>query len=80
MSSATKGSVERTSGWLIRSRRLARASEGWPSGREALIPIAAIRLCFTRLTPFRCYDTLLDCRLLYKQKGELSGCGKKRGG
>ena len=45
--------VERTFGWLIRSRRLARDYEGLPSSSEALIQIAAIRLFLTRLTPFR---------------------------
>jgi len=42
--------VERTFGWLIRSRRFARDSEGLPARRQVLIQIAAIRLCFT---PFR---------------------------
>jgi transposase len=45
--------VERTFGWLIRYRRLARDYEGLPSSSEALIQIAAIRLSLTRLTPFR---------------------------
>jgi len=45
--------VERTFGWLIRYRRLARDYEGLPSSSEALIQIAAIRLFLTRLTPFR---------------------------
>ncbi|HEY1353046.1 MAG TPA: transposase [Ktedonobacteraceae bacterium] len=44
--------VERTFSWLIRYRRLARDYEGLPSSSEALIQIAAIRLCLTRLTPF----------------------------
>jgi transposase len=42
--------VERTFGWLIRYRRLARDYEGLPSSSAALIQIAAIRLCLTRLT------------------------------
>jgi transposase len=45
--------VERTFGWLIRFRRLARDYEGLPSSSEALIHIASIRLFLTRLTPFR---------------------------
>lgn len=45
--------VERTFGWLIRYRRLARDYEGLPTSSQALIQIAAIRLCLTRLTPFR---------------------------
>lgn len=45
--------VERTLGWLIRYRRLARDYEGLPSSSEALIQIASIRLFLTRLTPFR---------------------------
>lgn len=44
--------VERTFGWLIRSRRLARDYEGLPSSSQAFIQIAAIRLCLGRLTPF----------------------------
>lgn len=44
--------VERTIGWLIRSRRLARDYEGLPSSSEALIQISAIRLFLARLTPF----------------------------
>jgi transposase len=44
--------VERTLGWLIRYRRLARDYEGLPSSSEALIQIASIRLFLTRLTPF----------------------------
>lgn len=44
--------VERTFGWLIRFRRLARDYEGLPSSSEALIQIAAIRLFLTRLAPF----------------------------
>lgn len=39
--------------WLIRYRRLARDYEGLPASSQALIQIAAIRLCLTRLTPFR---------------------------
>jgi transposase len=46
--------VERTFGWLIRFRRLARDYEGLPSSSEAFIQIASIRLFLTRLTPFRC--------------------------
>jgi transposase len=45
--------VERTLGWLIRYRRLARDYEGLPSSSEAFIQIATIRLFLTRLTPFR---------------------------
>lgn len=45
-----RGKVERTLGWLIRSRRLARDYEGLPSSSEALIQIASIRLFLTRLT------------------------------
>jgi putative transposase len=45
--------VERTFGWLIRYRRFARDYEGLPASSQALIQIAAIRLCFTRFTPFR---------------------------
>jgi transposase len=43
--------VERTFGWLIRYRRLARDYEGLSSSSEALIQIASIRLFLTRLTP-----------------------------
>lgn len=46
--------IERTFGWLIRFRRLARDYEGLPSSLEAFIHLAAIRLFLTRLTPFRC--------------------------
>jgi putative transposase len=49
--------VERTLGWLIRYRRLARDYEGLPSSSEALIQIASIRLFLTRLTPFRSFAT-----------------------
>lgn len=49
--------VERTFGWLIRYRRLARDYEGLPESSEALIQIAAIRLCLNRLTPFRSMGT-----------------------
>ncbi len=49
--------VERTFGWLIRSRRLARDYEGLPSSSEAFIQIASIRLFLTRLTPFRSLGT-----------------------
>lgn len=45
--------IERTFGWLIRYRRLARDYEGLPSSSEALIHIASIRLMLSRLTPFR---------------------------
>jgi transposase len=45
--------VERTFGWLIRYPRLARDYESLPSGSEALIQIAAIKLFLNRLTPFR---------------------------
>lgn len=45
--------VERTFGWLIRFRRLARDYEGSPSSSEAFIQIASIRLFLRRLTPFR---------------------------
>ncbi|GHO72478.1 hypothetical protein KSD_02490 [Ktedonobacter sp. SOSP1-85] len=43
--------VERTFGWLIRFRRLARDYEGLPSSSEAFIQIASIRLFLTRLAP-----------------------------
>jgi putative transposase len=49
--------IERTFGWLIRYRRLARDYEGLPSSSEALIQIASIRLFLTRLTPFRSLTT-----------------------
>jgi transposase len=49
--------VERTFGWLIRYRRLARDYEGLPSSSEAFIQIAAIRLFLTRLTPFHAFAT-----------------------
>ncbi len=49
--------VERTFGWLIRYRRLARDYEGLPSSSETFIQIAAIRLFLTRLTPFRSVGT-----------------------
>lgn len=49
--------IERTLGWLIRYRRLARDYEGLPSSSEALIQIASIRLFLTRLTPFRSLKT-----------------------
>lgn len=45
--------VERTFGWLIRFRRLARDYEGLPSSSEAFIQVAAIRLFLTRLAPSR---------------------------
>lgn len=45
--------IERTLGWLVRYRRLARDYEGLPSSSEALIQIASIRLFLTRLAPFR---------------------------
>jgi len=45
--------VERTFGWLIRFRRLARDYEGLSTSSEAFIHIASIRLFLTRLTPFR---------------------------
>lgn len=45
--------VERTLGWLIRYRRLARDYEGLPSSSEAFIQVASIRLFLTRLTAFR---------------------------
>ena len=45
--------IERTFGWLIRFRRLARDYEGLPSSSEAFIRLASIRLFLTRLTPFR---------------------------
>lgn len=49
--------VERTFGWLIRYRRLARDYEGLPSSSEAFIHIASIRLFLTRLAPFRSFAT-----------------------
>lgn len=45
--------VERTFGWFIRYRRLARDYECLPSSCEALIQIAALKLFLNRLTPFR---------------------------
>lgn len=45
--------VERTFGWLIRYRRLARDYEGLPSSSEAFIQVASIRLFLTRLAPSR---------------------------
>ncbi|GHO72325.1 IS5 family transposase [Ktedonobacter sp. SOSP1-85] len=45
--------VERTFGWLIRFRRLARDDEGLPSSSEAFIQVASIRLLLTRLAPSR---------------------------
>lgn len=50
---AQRWKVERTLGWLIRFRRLARDYEGLPSSSEALIQVASIRLFLTRLTSFR---------------------------
>lgn len=44
--------VERTLGWLIRYRRLARDYESLPESSQALIQVAAIRLLLTRLAPF----------------------------
>lgn len=49
---AQRWKIERTFGWLIRSRRLARDYEGLPHSAEAMIQVAAIRLCLKRLTPF----------------------------
>jgi len=49
--------IERTFGWLIRFRRLARDDEGLPASSEAFIQIASIRLFLTRLTPFRSLST-----------------------
>lgn len=49
--------VERTFGWLIRFRRLARDYEGLPSSSEALIHLASIRLFLTRLAPFHSVAT-----------------------
>jgi putative transposase len=45
--------IERTFGWLICCRCLARDYEGLPESSEAFIQIASIRLFLTRLTPFR---------------------------
>ncbi|GHO63118.1 hypothetical protein KSC_020100 [Ktedonobacter sp. SOSP1-52] len=45
--------VERTFGWLIRYRRLARDYEGLPSSSEAFIQVASICLFLTRLAPSR---------------------------
>ncbi|WP_374226839.1 transposase [Ktedonobacter sp. SOSP1-85] len=45
--------VERTFGWLIRIRRLARDYEGLPSSSEAFIQVTSIRLLLTRLAPSR---------------------------
>jgi transposase len=44
--------IERTFGWLIRFRRLARDYESLPESSEAMIQIAAIRLLLTRLASF----------------------------
>lgn len=44
--------VERTFGWLIRYRRLARDYEGLPSSSQAFIQIASLRLLLIRLAPF----------------------------
>lgn len=44
--------IERTFGWLIRFRRLARDYESLTESSEAFIQIAAIRLLLKRLTPF----------------------------
>ena len=41
--------VERTFGWLIRSRRLSRDYECWTDNSEAMIKIAMIKLMPTRL-------------------------------
>src|ERR1700755_2127861 len=41
--------VERTFGWLGRSRRLSQADEGAPAGREGLIQVAVIHLMVRRL-------------------------------
>lgn len=49
--------IERTFGWLIRSRRLARDYEGLPTSSEAFIQIASIRLFLNRLTPFHAVAT-----------------------
>ena len=43
--------VERTFGWLIRSRRLARDYEGLPAHSASLIQIALSRLMLARLVP-----------------------------
>lgn len=43
--------VERTFGWLIRFRRLARDYEGLPASSEAFIHVASIRLFLTSLAP-----------------------------
>ena len=45
--------IERTFGWLIRHRRLARDYEGLPRSAEAMIHLAAIHRFLVRLTPFR---------------------------
>lgn len=45
--------IERTFGWFIRFRRLARDYEGLPQSSEAFIQIASIQLFLKRLTPFR---------------------------
>ena len=44
--------IERTFGWLIRYRRLARDFESLQQSSEDFIQIASIRLFLTRLTPF----------------------------
>jgi len=43
--------VERTFGWLIRSRRLARDYEGLPAHSASLIQISLSRLMLARLVP-----------------------------
>jgi Transposase DDE domain len=43
--------VERTFGWLNRSRRLAKDYEQLPERSEAMIQIAMIRLMLARLAP-----------------------------
>jgi len=45
--------IERTFGWLIRQRRLARDYESLPRSAEALIHLAAIHRFLARLAPFR---------------------------
>lgn len=45
--------IERTFGWFIRFRRLARDYEGLPQSSEAFIQIASLQLFLKRLTPFR---------------------------
>ncbi|GHO51285.1 IS5 family transposase ISMac15 [Ktedonospora formicarum] len=48
--------IERTFGWFIRFRRLARDYESLPQCSEAFIQIASIQLFLRRLTPFQSFS------------------------